>query len=383
MTTMPSAPHSRMRRLPCVLMRGGTSRGPFFLASDLPEDVEACDRILISVMGSPNSLQINGIGGGHPLTSKVAIVGPSTADGVDIDYSFVQVLVDAGAVDRKPNCGNMLSGVGPFAIESGLVVAQDPETVVRIRNTNTGTVVDVVVQTPEGEVEYEGDAVLDGVPGSAAPIRMLFADAAGATTGRLLPAGGPVTMIDGVKTSLVDGAIPVMIVEAADFGLNGDERPEEIDVNKALFERIEALRRKAGVKMGLGDVTGQVLPKVAILSAPKQDGTLQVRYLTPDRCHKTLAVTGAVTLVMAIFAPGTIAHSIVGRVNDLNEVVFEQPEGLFRISVETQMAENGSVNIRRLSTIRTARRIFEGNLVLPAALWPAESPTGRQVAPTM
>ncbi|OBZ95618.1 hypothetical protein ADU59_09510 [Pararhizobium polonicum] len=352
-------------------MRGGSSRGPFFLASDLPADIQTCDKVLISVMGSSNSLQINGIGGGHPLTSKVAIVSRSDADGVDIDYEFVQVLVESAAVDRKPNCGNMLSGVGPFAIESGLLTATDPETLVRIRNTNTGAVVDVVLQTPGGEVEYEGNAVVDGVPGTAAPIRMLFEDSRGSITGSLLPAGAPVTDLDGVPASLVDGAIPVMILAAKALGLRGDESAEEIDANHALFERVEALRRLAGSRMGLGDVGGQVVPKVALLSRPTRGGTLCVRYLTPDKCHRTLAVTGAVTLVMALFAPGTIANTLVEGLEVIDEVSMEHPEGMFRISVETERAPNGHREIKRLSTIRTARRIFEGSIILPSDVWPS------------
>lgn len=371
MSVSPRA-QSRTRRLPCVLMRGGTSRGPFFLASDLPDDIEACNNILISVMGSPNSLQINGIGGGHPLTSKVAIVSPSTVAGVDVDYEFVQVLVESGAVDRKPNCGNMLSGVGPFAIESGLVRAADPETLVRIRNTNSGAIVDVVVQTPGGEVEYEGSAIVDGVPGSAAPIRMLFPDVQGASTGSLLPAGGQITNLDGIQATLIDGAIAVMVIAAEALGLRGDENADEIDANAALFERVETLRRLAGIRMGLGDVTGQVVPKVALVGAPKRGGTLCVRYLTPDRCHKTLAVTGAVTLAMALFTPGTVANGLAKGLEAIDEVVFEHPEGMFRIGIETEPTSAGHLRIKRLSTIRTAKRIFEGNIILPSGLWPAD-----------
>lgn len=363
---------SRNRRIPCVMMRGGSSRGPFFLASDLPADIETCNQVLISIMGSPNSLQINGIGGGHPLTSKVAIVSRSAVEGVDIDYEFAQVLVESIAVDRKPNCGNMLSGVGPFAIESGLIRATDPETRVRIRNTNTGTVVDVVLQTPGGEIEYEGAAVVDGVPGTAAPIRMLFEDSRGAITGSLLPAGGPVTDLDGIEASLVDGAIPVMILAAETLGLRGDESAEEVDANSALFERIEALRRLAGLRMGLGDVAGQVVPKVALVSKPAHGGTFGVRYLTPDKCHLTLAVTGAVTLVMALFAPGTIVNALVEGLEGIEEVSMEHPEGMLRISVETELDADGVRQIKRLSTVRTARRIFEGNIILPSNVWPAD-----------
>lgn len=356
------------RRLACVLMRGGTSRGPFFLASDLPADQATRDEVLLTAMGSPNALQIDGIGGGNSLTSKVAIVSPSNVEGVDIDYEFVQVLVDRRAVDRKPNCGNMLSAVGPFAIEAGLVVAGDPETQIRIRNTNTDTIVDVVIQTPNGLVEYEGDTVIDGVPGQAAPVRMLFGGSIGAVTGELLPAGGPITIIEGMETTLIDGAMPIMLLRAADLGLAGDESPEQIDANAGLFERLERMRRSAGQLMGLGDVAGQVVPKIALLSPPRHGGTIAVRYLTPDKCHRALAVTGAVTLAVALYTHGTIANSMIERAG--GSISFEHPEGKFHIEAETVPAGNGQRAIKRLSTLRTARRIFEGNLLLPDRIWP-------------
>jgi 2-methylaconitate cis-trans-isomerase PrpF len=357
-----------MRRIACVLMRGGTSRGPFFLARDLPHDEATRDEVLLTVLGSPNELQIDGIGGGNSLTSKVAIVSPSDLPGVDLDYEFVQVLIDRRAVDRKPNCGNMLSAVGPFAIEAGLVAAGDPETQLRIRNTNTDTIVDVVVQTPRGQVEYEGDTIIDGVPGSAAPIRMLFADSVGAMTGKLLPAGSPTTRIDAIETTLIDGAIPVMLVRASDLDLHGDELPSAIDENVALLTRLEAMRRMAGKLMGLGDVSGQVVPKIAILSQPRHGGTLAVRYLTPDKCHRALAVTGAVTLAIALLTDGTIAQTVAPLGKQGGHIGFEHPQGMFHLE-----AEVGPQSVARLSTLRTARRIFEGNLLLPDRVWPQAS----------
>lgn len=352
------------QRIPCVLMRGGTSRGPIFLRDDLPADDKEVDRILIAAMGSPHPLQVDGIGGGHPLTSKVAIVGRSSAMDIDIDYLFVQVNVESASTDRKPNCGNMLSAVGPFAIEAGLVPATAPETGLRIRNVNTGTIVDVVVQTPEGHVTYEGAAHLDGVAGTAAPIRMSFADTAGAVTGSLLPAGAVRSEIDGIAMTLIDAAMPIMLLRGADFGLSGAETAEAIDADADLFTRIETLRRQAGRLMGMGDVAGQVVPKVALLSPPTRGGTLSAIYLTPDRCHKSLAVTGAVTIATAMFLPNSIAAEIAGdAIGDT--VAIEHPSGAIEIGVDTDMdPASGMRRLRRTSLIRTARRLFEGNIIV-------------------
>ncbi len=349
--------------IPCVLMRGGTSRGPFFLREDLPPDDAETDRLLISAMGSPHVLQLDGIGGGNSLTSKVAIVSRSQVPGVDVDYLFVQVNVHAASVDRKPNCGNMLSAVGPFAVESGLVQAGDGETRLVVRNVNTDSTVELVVQTPGRRVTYEGATSIDGVPGTAAPIQMRFSDAVGSVTGSLLPAGAPMTTIEGIEVSLVDAAIPVMLLRAADVGLSGGETPAEIDAATTILERIEQMRIEAGRLMGLGDVRDQVVPKVALLSKPQHGGTLSVRYLTPLRCHASLAVTGAVTIATATSMPGTVAHDMVGTPGTVIEL--EHPAGHLGLTVEPQFdATTGQLQFCRTALIRTARRIFEGTLLV-------------------
>ncbi|MGL5735003.1 MAG: PrpF domain-containing protein, partial [Beijerinckiaceae bacterium] len=255
---------TKARKVPAVIMRGGTSRGPYFLADDLPEDVATRDRVLTAVMGSGNILQVDGIGGGNPLTSKVAIVSKSSQPGADVDYLFAQVDIGKQLVDTKPNCGNMLAGVGPFAIEAGLVPVQGDETPVRIFNVNTESLITAYIQTPGGQVRYDGDFAIDGVPGTAAPIRLVFSEAAGAVTGALLPAGAMNHVIDGVTVSLVDYARPIMLLRAADVGLRGDETPEALDADRALLARLEAMRLKAGLLMGLGDVSNSVVPKVAL-----------------------------------------------------------------------------------------------------------------------
>lgn len=241
-------------KIPCVLMRGGTSRGPFFLASDLPRDRADRDAALLSIMGSGHPLQIDGIGGGNPVTSKVAIIGPSTVRGADIDYLFAQVRTDRQYVDYSPNCGNMLAAVGPFAIEAGLVEAQGNDTLVRIHNVNTGKLIEAKVPTRGREVIYLGDASIDGVPGLAAPIALTFMDAAGAKTGKLLPTGKPVDVIDGVNVTAIDCAIPMVLIRAADLGMTGYEDPQTLSANKDLIERMTRIRIEAGKLMGMGDV---------------------------------------------------------------------------------------------------------------------------------
>ncbi|WP_062225783.1 4-oxalomesaconate tautomerase [Aureimonas frigidaquae] len=348
-------------RIPAVLMRGGTSRGPFILERDLPADALLRDKALLEIMGSPDPLQINGIGGGDPLTSKVAIIAPSERPGIDVEYLFAQVSVTQPVVDTNPNCGNMLSAVGPFAIEAGLVRPGDVETTVRIYNRNTGTSVDAVVQTPGGTVTYDGGAEIDGVPGSAAPIKLTFLDATGSKTGQLFPTGERREIIDDIVVSLVDYAMPMMLVAAADLGLAGDERPEELDLQRDLFQRLEAMRREAGRRMGLGDVSNMVVPKIGLLSGPRRaDGTITSRYLVPHRTHRAHAVTGALCVAVAARSIGTVAHDVARPDDGSGTILIEHPSG--KISIDLVMGEDGTV--RRASLIRTARRIFEGNVIL-------------------
>jgi 2-methylaconitate cis-trans-isomerase PrpF len=348
-------------RVPCVLMRGGTSRGPFFLADDLPADPAARDAVLLKVMGTPHPLQVDGLGGANPLTSKVAIVSRSERPDADVDYLFAQVAVDRPVVDTGPNCGNMLSAVGPFAIEAGLVPACDGETTVRIFNRNTSSLVEAVIQTPGGAVEYEGDARIDGVAGAAAPIRLSFGDAAGGKTGALFPTGQRSETIDGVAVTLIDYAMPMMLLAATDVGLAGDETPEAIDANRPLFARLEAMRLEAGRRMGLGDVTGSVIPKIGLLSAPRKGGTIASRYLVPDSCHRAHSATGALCVSAAARLRGTIAHPLAtqGAV-----VEVEHPGGKIAIALDCD-----GDKVRGAAFVRTARRIFEGSVVVPARLF--------------
>lgn len=338
------------------MMRGGTSKGPFFLASDLPVDPAQRDALLIEVMGSGHPLEIDGIGGGNSLSSKVAIIGPATRAGADVDYLFAQVKVDEQSVDTSPNCGNMLSAVGPFAIEAGLVTAGGQETTVRVHNVNTGKIIEAVVQTPGGTVRYQGDAAIDGVPGSAAPVYLAFTEAVGAKTGRLLPTGAPQEVIDGVPVSLVDGATPVMIVRPEAFGVTGSEPAAELDANADLLARLEALRLEAGRRMGFGDVRGSVLPKPVLVGRPKHGGDLSVRYFTPHRCHTALATTGAVSIAMAATLPDSLVGSTLPEFGLPAGLVLEHPTG----RMEVRVGMPAGATDPAVYVMRTCRRLFEG-----------------------
>ena len=351
-------------KIPCVLMRGGTSRGPFLLASDLPADPARRDAVLMKIMGSPDPLQLNGLGGGKSVTSKTAIVSRSREPGADVDYLFAQVKVKEAVVDTKPNCGNMLAAVGPFAIEAGLVAARDPETVVRIFNVNTRTVIEAIVQTPGGQVRYDGDTRIDGVPEPAAPIKLTFLDAVGAMTGRLLPTGNIVDVIDGVQVSCVDMAMPVFVMAARDFGKTGAETPEELEADREMFARIAAIRLKAGRMMGLGDVSRSVVPKPVLVSEPRAGGSITSRYLTPLTCHRSHAATGALAVGVAAMLPGSVAHGFASLPASGGAVCVEHPAGRIEMDLElTGMP--GNPQVRRASLVRTARRIFEGNVIVP------------------
>lgn len=349
--------------IPCVLMRAGTSRGPFFLSDWLPSDPRSRDAALIAAIGAADALQLDGVGGGSTLTSKVAIVSRSARPDCDVDYLFAQVGVGERTVDTRPNCGNMLSGVAPFAIEQGLVQAAEGETCVRVFNVNTGSRIDVTVLTPDGKVTYDGAAGIDGVAGKAAPIRLNFLDAWGAVTGALFPTGERVDRIEGLPVTCIDAAMPLVLMRAADLGLVGNEAPAVLDANADLLARIEAVRRIAGKRMGLGDVSASVVPKPVIVSPGQEPDSITSRYFTPWRCHASHAVTGAIGVATAYALPGTVASGDAvapGRriVNVLH------PQG--RIGVEVDVRGTGpDARVERAALLRTARKILEGELHLP------------------
>ncbi len=352
-----------MFTLPCVLMRAGTSRGPFFLRDWLPADEQQRNEALIGAIGASDLLQVDGVGGGSTLTSKVAIVSRSKEPGCDVDYLFAQVGVGQKSVDTRPNCGNMLSGVAPFAIEQGLVEAKDGETTVRVFNVNTRSRIDVTVLTPGRRVVYHGQTSIDGVAGTAAPIRLNFLDAWGAVTGSLFPTGQRIDVIDGLQVTCIDAAMPLAIVRAADLGLTGREAPADLDTNHGLMRRLELLRLAAGERMGLGDVSTSVIPKPVIASPGDDELSITSRYFTPKRCHASHAVTGAIGVATAFALPGTVASSARAP-SGVQTVSVLHPQG--RIDVEVSIDGRGdAARIERASLVRTARKILQGDLHIP------------------
>jgi 4-oxalomesaconate tautomerase len=351
-------------------MRGGTSKGPFFLASDLPDDAQLRDRVLLAVMGSPDARQINGIGGADPLTSKVAIVSRSSRPGIDVDYLFAQVAVDRPFVDLTPNCGNMLAGVGPFAIERGIVAARDPVTPVRIYMVNTGNTAVAHVPTPSGEVNYEGEASISGVPGTAAAIRIDFLNTAGSVCGSLLPSGHALDEIEGIQATLIDNGMPVLILRAADFGKTGYETPAELDADKKFKQRLEEIRILAGQRMGLGDVRSKVIPKVTLIAPPRQGGDLATRTFIPHKCHAAIGVLGAVTVGTACVLPGSVASGLVSLPQGpVKSISVEHPSGEFSLEIEVDQPGGASIQVSRSSLVRTARALFRGEVLVPAKVW--------------
>jgi 2-methylaconitate cis-trans-isomerase PrpF len=354
-------------RIPCVLMRGGTSKGPFFLSRDLPGDPSARDAVLLELMGSGHPLQVDGIGGGNPLTSKVAIVGPPTRPDADVDYLFVQVKVQERSVDTSPNCGNMLAGVGPFAIEAGLIKALPGTTRVLIHNVNTNSVIEARVATPDARVVYNGDAAIDGVPGTASPVLLAFGEAAGAKTGRLLPTGAAIETIEGVEATLIDAAMPMVLLRAADFGLTSHESIASLDADADLIETLSRFRREAARRMGILGNADLVIPKPVLLGPPQAGGLFSARYLMHRAFHSALATTGGVGLAIAAATAGTIAAELAGFIEPPQNIGIEHPSG--RLDVRLEPRPEGGVPIAFV--VRTARRLFEGHVLVRAPRWAA------------
>jgi 4-oxalomesaconate tautomerase len=341
----------------CMWMRGGTSKGGYFLAADLPADPGARDAFLLRAMGSPDARQIDGMGGADPLTSKVAVVRRSDRPGVDVDYLFLQVFVDQPIVTDAQNCGNILAGVGPFAIERGLVAARDGRTDVRIFMENTGQIAVATVETPGGRVRYEGDARIDGVPGTAAAIPITFEDTAGSSCGALLPTGNAVDVIDGVAATLIDNGMPTVVMRAVDFGVTGTEAPAALEANDDLRRRVEAIRLKAGPMMNLGDVAAKSVPKMTLVSAPRAGGAIATRTFIPHRCHSSIGVLGAVSVATACLLPdGPAAALAVVPEGREKPLAIEHPTG--EMTVLATLADDGTVG--RAALVRTARRLFDG-----------------------
>jgi 4-oxalomesaconate tautomerase len=341
----------------CLWMRGGTSKGAYFLADDLPADPAERDALLLRIMGSPDPRQIDGIGGADPLTSKVAVLSRSSRDDADVDYLFLQVFVDQPLVSGAQGCGNILAGVGPAAIERALVAAQGEETEIRIHMVNTGEVAVARVQTPGGRVTYTGSTEIAGVPGSHAPIPLMFTNIADSMCGALLPTGNAVDVIDGVEATLIDNGMPCVVMRASDFGLTGQETREEIEANGELKARIEAIRLEAGPMMNLGDVREASVPKMTLVSAPAAGGVINTRSLIPHRVHASVGVFAAVSVATACLLPESPAAALAEIPFD-GRFKVEHPTGIAEVFLER--APDGMV--KSAGTIRTARKLFDGRV---------------------
>jgi 4-oxalomesaconate tautomerase len=351
-------------------MRGGTSKGLYFRVEDLPSDAATRDKVLLAAMGSPDIRQIDGMGGAHPLTSKIAIVAPPSHPDADVDYLFLQAVVDEPRIDTSQNCGNLLAGIGPFAIENGMVKAKDGVTDVRIHMLNTKSIAVASIQTPRGMVEYQGDARIDGVPGTAAPIPIDFLDVAGSSCGALLPTGNAIDVVDGVEITCIDNGMPVVVMRARDFGNTGYETPEALEADAALKAKIEAIRLKVGPMMNLGDVAKKTVPKMCLVAPAQHGGAISTRNFIPHRVHEAIGVFGAVSVATACVVPGSVAASVAGIADPQNvkNLEIEHPTGFFTVSMDVSL-EGGNVQVRRAALLRTARKLMRGEVYVPASVW--------------
>ena len=342
----------------CMLMRGGTSKGAYFLESDLPADAGERDDLLLRIMGSPDPRQIDGLGGAHPLTSKVAVVSRSQLPGIDVDYLFLQVVVDQPIVTDKQNCGNILAGIGPFAVERGLMTAAHDETSVRIRMVNTGQIVTATFATPGGGPRYDGDTAIDGVPGTAAPIVLNFEDSGSGAS--VFPTGNVTDVFQGITVTCVDNGMPVVVVAASSLGMTGYESIAELEGDEALNKRVQELRLEAGKAMGLGDVSGTTVPKISLVAPPKTPGgTISTRTFIPVRVHESIGVLGAVSVATAVMLPGAVGSDLAVTTPGNHRLSIEHPSGALQVEVELDTTTSPPA-VLRSGVVRTARKLFDG-----------------------
>ncbi len=347
--------------IPCTWMRGGTSKGAYFLKQDLPRDEDERNALLLQLMGSPDPRQIDGIGGADPLTSKVAVISKSDRPGVDIEYLFLQVFVDRPVVTDKQNCGNILAGVGPFSIEKGLVSATPGKTELSIFMINSSQVATVTLDTPEGKASYHGEAAIDGVPGTAAPVLENFPEAVGSTCGALLPTGNAVDSIDGIAVTCIDNGMPVVLMRASEMDISGYETREELDGNAPLKTKLESIRMQAGRMMGLDDVSEKSVPKMTLIAAPRSGGAICSRTFIPHRCHASIGVLGAVSVATACVLPGSVAAGLADLPSEGKEklISVEHPIGETSVLMDVSVRDQ-DVYVRKAAVLRTARKLFEG-----------------------
>jgi 4-oxalomesaconate tautomerase len=360
--------------IPCLFMRGGTSRGAFFKAADLPADIATRDRVLLAVMGSPeqpgstDKRQIDGLGGAHPLTSKVGIVSQSRRPGVDLEFLFAQLQPDKNTVDTTPNCGNMLAAVVPFALETGLVQPQGEHTTLRVLTLNTDMQCDITVHTPGGHVEYEGTARIDGVPGTSAPISINFLDTAGSVCSGLLPTGHARDVIDGINVTCIDNGMPLVLLEAIGVGRTGLETVDQLNADVELKVRLERLRIACGHAMGLGDVTAKNYPKMTLIAPPRDGGSITTRSFIPHVCHDAIGVLAAVTVATACVLPGAVTEGVaVVPGGARKKVSVEHPTGEFSVEIETD--SHNAHTVTQAALLRTARLLMRGEVMVPSKIF--------------
>jgi len=357
--------------IPYMQLRGGSSKGLYFDAADLPADQETRDRVLLAAMcgvGPEDARQIDGLGGADPLTSKVGIVSPSQRPDADLEYEFVQVVVGENATDRTQNCGNILAAVVPFAIENGMLKANDPVTRARVYMINSDSVCEVIIQTPGSRVEYSGAAKIDGVPGTAAPVICNYMDVAGSATGALFPTGNIVDVVDGVQVTCIDNGMPVVLLRAADLGRTGYEQRDALNKDDELKAKLENIRLQVGPLMNLGDVSGKVVPKMSLIAAPVAGGIIHTRTFIPHTCHAAIGVLGAVSVATACVIPGTVAETmrVLPEQGDVYSV--EHPSGEFSVTLEIDYS--GKLpDVRKAGLLRTARLLSRGEVLIPAGIW--------------
>lgn len=343
-------------------MRSGTSRGPFFLQEWLPNNASERDDVLLKIMGAPHALQISGLGGGSTLTNKVAIVSKSSQPDCDVDYLFAQISVDSNTVDTAPNCGNMLAGVGPFAIEQGLVNPSSAQTLVRVYNVNTRSKTELVVPTPEGQVKYSGDVLIDGVLDPAAPIYLNFKQVLGGVTGKVFPTGLRKQRFQGVEVSCIDAAQLMVLIDSQQLGLQGTETPEQLHANTVLMECIHTIRCEAAEAMGLGDISNSVLPKPVLIGKTDDWRVINSRYFTPKVCHSAHAATGAVGIAIAALIEGTVVYQCNADIAKKNNISIAHPSGKIAVCVDYDTQRNDFEKITNVSLVRTVKKIFEGRV---------------------
>ncbi len=359
-------------KIPYLFMRGGTSRGPYFNRADLPEDLDQLSQVLIAVIGAGHPLNIDGIGGGAAVTTKVAMLSHSKDNWADIDYFFAQVSVEDKKVDFKPTCGNILSGVGAAAIEMGIIKPQGDETEIKIRAVNTEVRVIAKVQTPNGVLTYEGETEIASVPGQSAAVQLTFMDVVGSTTGQFIPTGNSIDEIDGICVSCMDVAMPVVIAKAVDFGLTGYETTQSLDENKEFFARMEAIRQKAGQLMGMGNVSQSVTPKFAIIAPAQKGGSIAARYFMPWKTHPSMAVTGAQCIASCALTPNSVAEGLLKEPteNDTKKttcITIEHPSG--NIDVLVDYENEGEFKLNSAGLKRTTRKIADGYVYISSKIW--------------